>query len=363
MSQPHQPKESDLIKATKMEDPEGDRLFAEVQPGVAIVKVEQPQVAAAETAIVPTVKKRSFAADIRLTDPVGMTNNELAEVVIQGFRKIRPYIPYIITLRQRFLNGDRDDKNRLIEPIKGCSSWKEFCVELLHRTPQAVGKAIRESKPKDTDGATPSKPTPVIDTAAVNKPNSQIVEEGLERQHQAELKWAKDQSFEEGRLAERKVQAILASKKKPTAPKPEPTPSQSTCAIVAVEPQPTATTYADASTALAFANELTLFILRTVGDDGLVSIASCKQIRFFAEKYQAAIALTNPESAIPTTPERDPSCLTCPRCGNQKGIQSVQRNVGQPVRRYRCTKCDLKTGCNRFTPQTSAPMEAVEVQA
>ena len=70
-------------------------------------------------------------------------------------------------------------------------------------------------------------------------------------------------------------------------------------------------------------------------------------------------------STEPTTVQPEPNsiCLTCPRCGNQEGIQAVQRNAGQRVRRYHCTKCGLKTGCNSFTPQTGAPMEAAAVRA
>lgn len=76
----------------------------------------------------------------------------------------------------------------------------------------------------------------------------------------------------------------------------------------------------------------------------------------------AAEALTEPTTVQPEG-ESDPHCLTCPRCGNQDGIKAVQRNVGQPVRRYHCTKCGLKTGCNSFTRQGDTPMEAAEVRA
>jgi len=76
----------------------------------------------------------------------------------------------------------------------------------------------------------------------------------------------------------------------------------------------------------------------------------------------AAKTSTEPTTAQLET-ELDPLCLTCPRCGNQEGIQGVQRNDGQRVRRYRCTKCDLKSGCNSFSSRPGTPMEAAGVRA
>lgn len=87
--------------------------------------------------------------------PAEMTTDELHDVVIQAFAKIRPYIPYIIELRRRFEDADRDELNRLRKPIQGCHSWKEYCKSILNRTPRTVWDACRDKKPKQLPAVIP----------------------------------------------------------------------------------------------------------------------------------------------------------------------------------------------------------------
>lgn len=83
-----------------------------------------------------------------LPPPETMTDDELANGVIQMFGKMREYLPYIVALKERFISGERDARNQLKTPIKGCRTWKEFCTSILQRTPQTVWEAIREKKLK-----------------------------------------------------------------------------------------------------------------------------------------------------------------------------------------------------------------------
>jgi hypothetical protein len=83
---------------------------------------------------------------ITLGHPDEMTDDQLADAVIQAFSKIRDYLPYIIALKSRFNDGDRDSENHLLTPIKGCYSWKEFCKFILNRAPETVREAIAAAK-------------------------------------------------------------------------------------------------------------------------------------------------------------------------------------------------------------------------
>jgi hypothetical protein len=94
-----------------------------------------------------TAEKETFIAH---GNPTELTDDQLADTVIQVFAKIRDHLPYIIALKSRFENGERDSAMRLTTPIKGCYSWKEFCGSILNRTPQALGQAIAAAKkPKE----------------------------------------------------------------------------------------------------------------------------------------------------------------------------------------------------------------------
>jgi hypothetical protein len=87
-------------------------------------------------------------ADIALGgDLVLMSPDELADIVIEGFRKLRPYQRYIAELHRRFTIADRDENNRLLEPIKGCHTFREFCTKRLGRTAEAVYKMMRTADP------------------------------------------------------------------------------------------------------------------------------------------------------------------------------------------------------------------------
>jgi len=97
------------------------------------------------SAALTTVLKESFTT---LGDPAALTDDQLANVVIDGVKKFRHYLPYVFALKARFVDGERDSKNRLKTPIKDCYSWSEFCEQHLDRTTQAIGKALA---PKQTN--------------------------------------------------------------------------------------------------------------------------------------------------------------------------------------------------------------------
>jgi hypothetical protein len=77
-------------------------------------------------------------------DPASLTLEELAPFVIEGFRKLRLYRPYILAFLKKFQDAERDSKNRLKVPVKGCHTFKEFCSRHLGRSPQAVYALAKE---------------------------------------------------------------------------------------------------------------------------------------------------------------------------------------------------------------------------
>jgi hypothetical protein len=79
-----------------------------------------------------------------LPEPSELTTDQLADVVIEGFKKLARYIPYLIALKKKFADGPRDENNHLKTPIKDCYTWTEFCTNCLDRTRQAIDTAIRE---------------------------------------------------------------------------------------------------------------------------------------------------------------------------------------------------------------------------
>ena len=96
-----------------------------------------------ETRIGATVSEES---SLTLDSPDTMTVEQLVDIAIQGFGKIRKYLPYIVALKRHFDDAARDDTNRLKEPIRGCYSWTEFCGMHLDRTPRAVELAFADKK-------------------------------------------------------------------------------------------------------------------------------------------------------------------------------------------------------------------------
>jgi hypothetical protein len=84
-------------------------------------------------------------------DPAEMTSDQLADTVIEGVKKLKHYLPYIRTLKNRFDTGDRDSTNRLKTPIKDCCTWKEFCQMYLDRTPKTIREALADKKSTKTD--------------------------------------------------------------------------------------------------------------------------------------------------------------------------------------------------------------------
>lgn len=95
-------------------------------------------------------------SSVTFGDPAGLTNDQLADIVIEGVKKIRAYLPYIRTLKERFDSGDRDSTNRLKTPIKDCRSWAEFCDLHLDRGDRAIRKALAAQH----DGSANRKPKP-----------------------------------------------------------------------------------------------------------------------------------------------------------------------------------------------------------
>lgn len=69
--------------------------------------------------------------------PKQMTTEELVQRVTLGFRKISAEIPYILELRARFGRLPRGRAN-----IASCSTWKEFCVKVLHRSDSRIRQVI-----------------------------------------------------------------------------------------------------------------------------------------------------------------------------------------------------------------------------
>lgn len=108
-------------------------------------------------ATAPTVAEES---SLTLGDPADMTDDQLADVVIECVQKLRRYLPYIRALKVRFDAGERDARNRLRTPIKNCYSWKEFCDTRLDRCDRAVRKALAAPKPQppETSQKEPTRP-------------------------------------------------------------------------------------------------------------------------------------------------------------------------------------------------------------
>ena len=85
-------------------------------------------------------------SSLTLGDPAILSNDQLADIVIEGFKKMQRYLPYIVAMKARFDTGVRDSKNHLKTLIKGCDSWQEFCFRHLDRTPRAIRKAMADAK-------------------------------------------------------------------------------------------------------------------------------------------------------------------------------------------------------------------------
>lgn len=93
--------------------------------------------------------------DRDLPDPASLSLEDLAPIVIEGVRKLRLYGPYIVTFLKKFQDAERDGKNRLKVPVKGCHTFKDFCRTHLGRSQQAVyalAKEIREETKRLNNG-------------------------------------------------------------------------------------------------------------------------------------------------------------------------------------------------------------------
>jgi len=118
-------------------------------------------------ALAPAHADGEFAeepADLPLDgDPTGKSNDELADIVIRMFAKLSRYRRYVEELNVRFSEADRDENNRLIVPIKGCHTFRDFCRKRLNRTAGAVYKMMRNADPPKASpkpSAAPSTPVP-----------------------------------------------------------------------------------------------------------------------------------------------------------------------------------------------------------
>jgi hypothetical protein len=94
----------------------------------------------------PTQALATVEEETSPTLGANMTDDALATYVIGLCVKIREMLPYIILLKGRFDNGERDSQNHLRNPIKGCYCWKEFCTHYLNRTPRDINKAFAAAK-------------------------------------------------------------------------------------------------------------------------------------------------------------------------------------------------------------------------
>lgn len=116
--------------------------LAELDPKSRAKALQQIE-ATEGTTTLATVVNETFTT---LGDPAQMTTDALVTVVIDGVQKIRSLLPYIAALKSRFDDGQRDSANRLVNPINGCHSWRDFCVTHLDRAPQTIGRAFAPAK-------------------------------------------------------------------------------------------------------------------------------------------------------------------------------------------------------------------------
>lgn len=112
-------------------------------------------------------------------------------------------VPEIIEVRRDFMEKGSD------ETICGCKTFTDYCLNVLRTSTSHIRRLISGQNPAAKFSA--KKP--------FKKSNRQLAEDGTERQHVIELRQARDLGFEEGRVAERTAQVILAGKAKPTLAK------------------------------------------------------------------------------------------------------------------------------------------------
>jgi hypothetical protein len=93
--------------------------------------------------------------DRDLPDPASLSLEELAPIVIEGVRKLRLYRPYILAFLKKFQEAQRDSKNRLKVPVKGCYTFQEFCRKHLGKSPQAIYGKIKEEAKRLNDSERP----------------------------------------------------------------------------------------------------------------------------------------------------------------------------------------------------------------
>jgi predicted RNA-binding Zn-ribbon protein involved in translation (DUF1610 family) len=334
------------------------------------------QTAPLKTAVVKKTKSvrgkssRTPSVTTQFIDPISMTDNELADIVVEGYGQFYRHLPYVITLWQRFQKKKRDGKNHLLEPIKGCHSFDEFCTKYLDHTPSAVYKALRQvMQPQPTDGIDKPKRKATAKSKLGSAPH--VNEDHPEYARMQAVGLINEADETEFKFIDN---AELPKESVPGQPAEEIVIRHRDGNIV---PKVAASVDDIVRTNLAFviSSHRSLSAadkVQAIGEliakleserDFLMSSIDVVPVRpQLPVSTNTAEKLTEP-TTVQAEPDSDPLCLTCPRCGNQEDIQAVQRKPGQRVRRYHCTKCGLKTACNSFKPQTGAPMEAAEARA
>jgi len=176
-----------------------------------------PKVELVETALVlphHTVSKDSLLTlptvremlDAGMTDPTVMTVHELAPIVIRGCDSMRLYIPYINTFLKKCEDLPRDSKNRWLVPVEGCFSIKEFFVNKCQRTPQAMYEQIRKYEKAEAALITGTPPPPKLKQGKKSASTITVKECFSKEAVAAEVEKVKNEIFEQGRAAERKIQ-------------------------------------------------------------------------------------------------------------------------------------------------------------
>jgi DNA (cytosine-5)-methyltransferase 1 len=67
-----------------------------------------------------------------------LSDTELVEKCVQGFKKLRELIPYLREARRRWAQPGRQ------VPVPGCPCWTEWITQNLHVTPRRVQQLLRE---------------------------------------------------------------------------------------------------------------------------------------------------------------------------------------------------------------------------
>lgn len=115
-----------------------------------------------------------------LPAPAAMTNDQLADIVMEGVKQFRFYLPYVAELKLRFQSGERNSQKRLKSPIKQCDSWEQFCETCLDRTPSAVHRALAKVREVNHVEKRKNRATPPNGVTSVTALAKKIMQQGYE---------------------------------------------------------------------------------------------------------------------------------------------------------------------------------------